>query len=345
MPSRDWYANLLMIHLQRADNQKLGDLPTNRFDRRICQLHEHFKFLVLAVSNQVFGADFTSLMLPIDDESLVLQPSPSLEASIVSFEMAKTPKKVLFQRTPYSIESQMSVNEEINLNKSPRWMSFKPLIKTKDPLRVSQLPAANDLRWTEGVIWKGVYLRLLLRVEGLSLLNQMNLLKEAIYPKLAANHYEIEDASFICYEIAMMQLTDLGSFFLFATPMVNSESISFREDLQVSTNPISKLFSDLGIKVSLQSRTVPLEKGTKTEKMAKLHLIHLIKKEQFAFQLTGLQRECGSRHLDMTILDQKSLFDYLSRAFPRIESAILKQQISFSILKCFKSHSIESNFP
>lgn len=342
LPHRDWYGNLLNIHTLRAENLRLGELPTNRFDRRLCLVQEHFKFLVLAVCCLTFNVDPVSLTTPLDDESLITQYLPRPEESEVSQGRPKVNKERVYNRAPNSLESQLSVNEEVHLYKSPRWMSFRPMPRSKDPLVVAELPDASNNKWLEGLIWKGVYFRLVCRAEGLALVDQMNVLKSCIHKTVKQETYKIENFSLVCHDLAVMQLADMGSWFLFATPVVSSESKSLQSPSQSSSAGTIYNHGNISYKVSLETRTLALDYKCDQLTKAYLHLFFLVRLESPKSTILGMMRKNGQDTADVQTLMPQSISSYFWTSIPKIRTANLRKFVSMSVLKSYKGHSIDS---
>lgn len=341
LPEREWYSELLTVHLSRAENIRLASMPTNRFDRRICQIHEQFKFLIFSVSCLVFGIEASSIALPLDDDSLAGADASIQEGSIGSLDHSKISKKQHYSKPSNNFESQLNVNEEANIKASPKSMYFKNMPFSKDPLAVRDLPNSQDERWKRGFIWKGLYFRLLFREEGLFFLEQLHLLKEEIYPQISNKPYQITENTFVCTEIGMMVLTDLSSMFLFATPIIHSEYSTFQRNL---IDPISVPF-ETGLQIGHQARTLPMKCQQEKVQKAVLHLIFEAKRVSISPRITGYQADrTSSAPFDIQHNSINGLFSYLQTVMPSEDEQILKRNIWHSIQKLTKKEQTEGIF-
>lgn len=292
----------------------------------------------------MFNIDISALSSPIDDDSLVLQNSISLDRSIPDLEHTKNQKKHNFNRAPFSLESQMSVNEEVNMNQSPRWMSFRPMPRTKDPLVVEELPNSTDDKWKHGLIWKGVYFRLLLRADGLSLLEQIHLLKRELHPNISEYQYQISSDSLVCLDLAIMQLADLGTMFLFSTPVVMAETTHVKKPNSNRAFDQKLLNQESRLQVTLQANTLSMNYQRDQLTNAYLHLVLFVKRQNTDALITGLIADSRSSCSNPKVLSSENILGYLSTEFPTIERSKLKRYLSLSLLKSFKGNFSESTF-
>lgn len=339
MPSRDWYATLLSIHTTRADNLRIGELPTNRFDRKLCEVHEQFKFLIFSVCCFAFGAEVSSLSLPLDDDSLITHASSIMEEVSSSMGHERSAKRTEYHRAPYSLESQLSVNDEINLNQSPRWMTFKAMPRAKDPLLVRELPAASSTKWGEGLIWKGIYFRVLSMGEGLALASHISNLKTINQSSFRGGAYRVEKGSLICIDLALIELIDLGSIYLFASPVISSDT----KDFITGSKTLEEFMpSESKLKVALEARSLAIDYQYDQVSHAFLHLLFLVEPEVPTQKVLGMRKEVQSSLPELKVLTSETLLSFIQACFTKIDRVGLKSFVSNSCLKSFKGHSVES---
>lgn len=214
----------------RQEAKLSGDMALNRFDKKVCQVHEQFKLFLLAVAETIFGTEYESFSSPMVG---------SMREKFAGFEVVDTnsppPKKP--KQTGLKSSFGGKFTESFVDGSHHKFVSDRALPSTKRTDQTLQqetitqvnemLPEASHAQWLKGVVWRGVYFRLLGRAESQIMRENIRAVGDAVADLVREDQgstQRLEGVEFL--QPGLMVLLELGAYSLFATPVVRKNQIS-----------------------------------------------------------------------------------------------------------------------
>jgi hypothetical protein len=291
------------------------------------------------VCSLVFNVELSSLVVALDDDSLILQPLITSEEYVSSASVRQLMKTSVVNPATLNFETLPSVNKERLNTPDPRIMSFKALANLKDVMIVEELPDVCNNLWKDGLIWKGVYFRLISRVEGKALSAILGEMKLAANPVLKDSQITNNRGHPVYFETILYTLADLGSYFLFASPVIKSTSSEVLED--DSHMPWSSILDKI-YEVEAEVPIKPNILAESRENQAVLNILLTLKSRNQNLKMV-MTSKTDKKTPTRLVKVYPANIDAVFREFlPSISIASIKSLLSTVVSKGFKGFSMDS---
>lgn len=300
---------------------------------------EHFKFMQFAVCFQVFNVQLTSLAVPLDDDSLVLQPLITSGEAVSSAGVRQLMKSSVVNHPINRFESLPSVNKEQVYSPDPRVMSFKGLASLKEASILETLPDVCSNAWKDGLIWKGVFFKLVSRVEGKELSARLTEMRKQTNGLLDKSPKIQEDRHRVCFEPLLYTLSDLGSYFLFASPVIKSIVKSGHSvSSTLSWNSVLGQETKAELEGHIFSNSLQKDEGTRSI----LSILISLKSTSNRIQVIMSKKDSLNTDQRPTVVTLDNIDHLLTTAIPAIGIDSIKNMLGTVISKGYKGFSMDS---